>query len=156
MTGEAFSRQGVRQAGGGQGNRELWGIWMGRLLQLHNPYHSSRNCFVQYKLHRIHSGNKTVGTILCPSTGDVRVLTLRLTRALVLHHTPPTQRVGVIGTTGTVCTLGALLYGYLEHLHREGGGGGMEKRRVVDRGDMHALTHRVVSGCCDVDLSFLP
>ncbi len=37
-----------------------------------------------------------------------------------------------------------------------GGGGVMEKRRVVDRGDMHALTHRVVSGCCDVDLSFLP
>ncbi len=37
-------------------------------------------------------------------------------RALVLHHTPPTQRVEIIGTTGTVYTLRALLYGYLEHL----------------------------------------
>ena len=76
-------------------------------------------------MHRVHSGSKTVGIVLYPSTGEIRVLTLRLTRALVLHHTPPTQRIEVIGTTDTVYTLGTLLYGYLEHLNRA---------REVDKG----------------------
>ncbi len=81
------------------------------------PYLVSKNRRVKHKLHRVHSSSsKTVGIILCPSTGKTGVLTLRLTRALVLHHTPPTQRVEVIGTTGTVYTLRALLNRYLEHL----------------------------------------
>ncbi len=81
-------------------------------------YHISKNCRVEDKLHRIHSGSKTVGIVLYPSTRETGVLTLRLTRALVLHHTPPTQRVEVIGTTSTVYMLGTLLNEYLEHLQR--------------------------------------
>ena len=68
-------------------------------------------------LHRVHSGSSNTVIVAYPSTGETGVLTLRLTRALVLHHTPPTQRVEVIGTTGTVYTLGTLFYGYLEYLH---------------------------------------
>ncbi len=88
------------------------------ITHMHNPHRSSRNLRVKHKLHRIHSGSNTVSIIACPSTGETGVLTLRLTRALVLHHTPPTQRVEVIGTTGTFCMLGTLLNGYLEHLQR--------------------------------------
>ena len=80
-----------------------------------------KNCRVKHKLHRVHrSSCKTGDIVLCPSTGEIRVLTLRLTRALVLHHTPSTKRVGVTCTTGTVCMLVTLFYGYLEHL-RNGG-----------------------------------
>ncbi len=82
---------------------------------LHKFYLVSKNRRVKHKLHRVYSGSNT-GIVLYPSTGETGVLTLRLTRALVLHHTPPTQRIEVIGTTGTVYTLRALLYGYLEHL----------------------------------------
>ncbi len=62
--------------------------------------------------------------VLCPSTGETGVLTMRLMRAPVLHHTPSTQRVGIIGTTGTIYMLGAFLYRYLEHLYTYRGEGG--------------------------------
>ncbi len=90
------------------------------------PHLSTRNFLVEDKLSRIHGGSEIVtgDIVLCPSTGEIRVLTLCLTRALVLHHTPSTKRVAVTVTTGTVCMLGALLYRYLEHLQRGGGGGG--------------------------------
>ena len=88
---------------------------------IHDFYHCRKNCLVEDKLHRLHSSSsKTVGIVLCPLTGETGVLTLRLTRALILYHTPSTQWVKVIGTTGTVSTLGTLLYGYLEHLVQRG------------------------------------
>ena len=69
----------------------------------HKSYLSGKNLRVKHKLHRLHSSSsKTVGIVLCPSTRNTGVLTLRLTRALFLHHTPPTQRVEVTGTTSTV------------------------------------------------------
>ena len=115
---------------------------------IHDFYHCRKNCLVEDKLHRLHSSSsKTVGIVLCPSTRETGVLTLRLTRALVFHHTPPTQRVEIIGTTGTIYMLGTLLYGYLVHLHR--GEGFIEE-------DIQALTHSVSSGCCDVVQSLLP
>ncbi len=134
MTGDVLSRQEVRQAGGGQGNIELWEVYIGMLsyttVYMQAPHLSTTNCLVEDKLHRIHCSNNTVGIVIYPSTGETRVLTLRLTRALVLHHTPPTQRVEVIDTTGTVYTLEALLYGYLEHLQC-GGGVVMDGRRDI-------------------------
>ncbi len=94
-----------------------WGQFMMSDTTHYKPYLSSKN--LKHELHRLHSSSsKTVGIVLCPSNGETGVLTVRVTRALVLHHTPPTQRVEIIGTTGTVYTLGTLLYGYLEHLQR--------------------------------------
>ena len=87
----------------------------------------TENSRVKHKLCSVHySSRETVGIILCPSTGETGVLTLRLTRAPVLHHTPPTQRVGITDTICTVCMLGALLDRYLEHLQRGWG--------IIDKG----------------------
>ncbi len=82
-----------------------------------------KNSRVKHKLCSVHySSRETVRIILCPSTGETGGPTLRLTRAPVLYHTPPTQRVGITCTTDTVYTLGAFLNQYLEHLHAEGRG----------------------------------
>ena len=71
--------------------------------QIHKHHLSSKNRRVNDKLHGVYIGSKKTGDIVpYPSTGETGVLTLRLTRALVLHHTPPTQRVEVTGTTSTV------------------------------------------------------
>ena len=120
------------QAGGQTGRMNLGSLWAVGvslydhryifLSEIHKP-HLSRHRRVKHKLLRVHSGSKNTGdTVPYPSTGETWVPTLRLSRAPVLHHTQPTQRVGVIGTTGTVCMLGALLYRYLEHLYRGEGG----------------------------------
>ncbi len=78
-----------------------------------------KNFRVKHKLCSVHySSSDTVRIILCPSAGATGVLTLRLTRAPVLHHTPPTQRVGITCTIDTVYTQRALLNRYLEHLQR--------------------------------------
>ena len=48
----------------------------------------------------------------------VAILTLRLCGTLVLHYTPPTQRVAISNTAGAVCVRGALLKGNLHNLTR--------------------------------------
>ncbi len=94
-----------------------------------------------YSVH--YSSSETVGIVLCPSTGDTGVLTQGLTRALVLHHTPPTQRVGITCTTDTVYTLGTLLDWYLEHLQRGWAGADLD---LVKGG---GIIERVLQNCDD-------
>ncbi len=95
------------------------GMISNRTIILISLYLIIKNCRVKHELFSVHySSSETGGIILCPSTGETGVLTLRLTRAPVLYHTPPTQRVGITDTTCTVYMLGALLDWYLEHLQR--------------------------------------